>query len=65
MLVANWELLHDVLSVNGVESGVVYQLCQMVAPFPHICQPFLQILVDRLPLIPRDPFLVQAISNIA
>ena len=36
----------------------------MVASQPAICQTFLQLLVDQLNAVNRDPFLVQAISSI-
>jgi len=39
-------------------------LCGLVVNYPAICQTFLQLLVDRLGVEPRDTFLVQAISNI-
>lgn len=36
----------------------------MVASQPAVCQTFLQLLVDQLSAVNRDPFLIQAISNI-
>ena len=60
----NWEIIYESALGNGLPVVVLYQICTMVAEDPAICQMFLRLLLDQLAAETRDPFLLQAITNV-
>jgi hypothetical protein len=63
-IINNSEAIYECALNDGLPVGVLYQLCSMVSSEAAICQGFLRLLVDQLGSPNRDPFLLQAISNV-
>jgi hypothetical protein len=49
---------------SKAEVTTIFRICLLVVNHPPICQTFLQLLVDRLNVEPRDDFLLKAIANV-
>lgn len=64
ILIDNHELFYEIIITYMPEVDILHKLCVLAINHPVICQPFLQLLVDKLTDDTRDEFLVPAICNI-
>ena len=64
-LLQNWELFYEVLLQNNSnETGVLYRACCVLVTHPHICQPFLQLLLNKLTQPCLEEHLIPSICSI-
>lgn len=64
ILIENWELIYECIMGLNNDTIFLYRICTILVDYPHLCNSFMQLLLNKIDINNTEEHLIPSINGI-